>query len=253
METGNGVFDGVYFNFSDSVVKLSPAGTVLDYFTPFDQDVMQENDIDLGSSGPIILPDAVGSSAHPQLMIASGKVGVVYLMDQTNLGQYNMAANQDVGEVDVRFNTTNNEGGFYGQPAYWNGNIYTVIVGDSLRQYPISNGAISTVSISNSTNTISRSAARRRPSPPAAQQMASSGWRISPHIKLAVQSSWMLTTPPMFRLCFTAARTAGPALLRLQPSSRFRRSRTERSMSVANSPLRSSGFYRIKQWESTVQ
>ena len=152
VETGNGVFDGVT-NFSDSVVKLSPAGTVLDYFTPFDQAVMQENDIDLGSSGPIILPDAVGSSAHPQLMIASGKVGVVYLMDQGNMGKYNMAANQDVGEVNVGFNTTDLEGGFYGQPAYWNGNIYTVIVGDSLRQYPVSNGAISTVSNSNSTNT----------------------------------------------------------------------------------------------------
>ena len=152
VEAANGVFDGVT-NFSDSVVKLSPTGTILDYFTPFDQAVMQENDIDLGSSGPMILPASVGSSAHPQLMIASGKVGVVYLLDQTNLGQYNMAANQDVGEVDVGFNTTDANNGFFGQPAYWNGNIYTVIVGDSLRQYPISNGAISTVSTSNSTNT----------------------------------------------------------------------------------------------------
>ena len=101
METGNGLFDGVN-NFADSVIKFSPTGTRIDYFTPFDQNVMQENDIDLGSSGPIILPDSVGSSAHPHLMIISGKVGVVYLLDQTNLGQYNAAANQDVGEVDVR-------------------------------------------------------------------------------------------------------------------------------------------------------
>jgi IPT/TIG domain len=152
VETANGVFDGAN-NFSDSTVKLSPTGTILDYFTPFDQDVMQQNDIDLGSSGPMILPDVVGSSTHPHLMIATGKVGVVYLLDQTNLGKYNTAANQDLGEVNVGFNTTNLEGGFYGQPAYWNGNIYTVIVGDSLRQYPISNGAISTVSSSNSSNT----------------------------------------------------------------------------------------------------
>lgn len=152
VETANGYFDGIV-NFSDSVVKLSPAGTMLDYFTPFDQAVMGQNDIDLGSSGPIILPDSVGSAATPHVMIITGKVGVVYLLDQTNLGQYNAAANQDLGEVDVGFNTTNFEGGFYGQPAYWNGNIYTIIVGDSLRQYPISNGAISTVSSSNSSNT----------------------------------------------------------------------------------------------------
>ena len=152
VETGNGVFDGTS-NFSDSVVKLSPAGARLDYFTPFDQDVMQNNDIDLGSSGPIILPDAVGSAAHPHVMIATGKVGVVYLLDQTNMGQYHSGANQDLGEVSVGFNTTNITGGFFGQPAYWNGNIYTIIVGDSLRQFTVGNGSISTVSNSNSNNT----------------------------------------------------------------------------------------------------
>jgi hypothetical protein len=152
VETGNGVFDGTS-NFSDSVVKLSPEGARLDYFTPFDQDVMQNNDIDLGSSGPIILPDAVGSAAHPHVMIATGKVGVVYLLDQTNMGQYHSGANQDLGEVSVGFNTTNITGGFFGQPAYWNGNIYTIIVGDSLRQFTVGNGSISTVSSSNSNNT----------------------------------------------------------------------------------------------------
>ena len=152
VETGNGVFDGTS-NFSDSVVKLSPTGALLDYFTPFDQDVMQGNDIDLGSSGPIILPDAVGSAAHPHLMIATGKVGVVYLLDQTNMGQFNSGANQDLGEVSVGFNTTDITGGFFGQPAYWNGNIYTIIVGDSLRQFSVGNGTISTVSSSHSNNT----------------------------------------------------------------------------------------------------
>jgi hypothetical protein len=154
VETANGVFDGVT-NFSDSVIKISPSGTMLDYFTPFDQGIMQQNDIDLGSSGPMILPDSLGSSSHPHLLIATGKVGVVYLLDQTNLGKYNKAANQDVGESTVGFNTTDFNGGFYGQPAYWNGNIYTAIVGDALRQYPISNGAVATVSSSNSNNTYS--------------------------------------------------------------------------------------------------
>jgi hypothetical protein len=114
---------------------------------------MQQFDIDLGSSGPIILPDAVGSTKNPHVMIATGKVGVVYLLDQTNMGNYNPAANQDLGEVSVGFNTSSNTNGFYGQPAYWNGNIYTIIVGDSLRQFSIGNGTISTVSSSNSNNT----------------------------------------------------------------------------------------------------
>ena len=151
VETANGVFDGAS-NMSDSVVKLNPAGTMVDYFTPFDQNVMQQNDIDLGSSGPIILPNTVGSATNPHLMIATGKVGVVYLLDQTNMGHYNSGANQDLGEVSVGFNTTSIGGGFFGQPAYWNGNIYTIIVGDSLRQFAVGNGTISTVASSNSSN-----------------------------------------------------------------------------------------------------
>ncbi len=152
VETGNGLFDGVN-NFSDSVLKLSPAGTRMDFFTPFDQQIMQDNDIDLGSSNPIILPDSVGSAAHPHLMIAMGKVGVIYLLDQTNMGQFNSGANQDVGEVSISFNTSSAVAGFFGQPAYWNGNIYTVVVNDSLRQFLISNGNILTTSSSHSSNT----------------------------------------------------------------------------------------------------
>ncbi|MGA8145590.1 MAG: IPT/TIG domain-containing protein [Candidatus Acidiferrales bacterium] len=149
VETGNGDFDGVN-NFSDSVIKISPAGAKVDSFTPFDQQIMQDNDIDLGSSNPIILPDSAGSAAHPHLMIAMGKVGVIYLLDQTSLGGFNAGANQDVEEVTIAFNTSSAINGFYGQPAYWNGNIYEIVVGDSLRQFLISNGNISTSSSSHS-------------------------------------------------------------------------------------------------------
>jgi hypothetical protein len=152
VETGNGVFDGSN-NFSDSVLKISPQGTRADYFTPFDQGIMQTNDIDLGSSNPIILPDSVGSTAHPHLLIAMGKVGVIYLLDQTSMGGFNSASNQDVEEVTISFNTSSAINGFYGQPAYWNGNLYAIVVGDSLRQFTISNGSISSASSSHSGNT----------------------------------------------------------------------------------------------------
>ncbi|HEX6565294.1 MAG TPA: hypothetical protein VF020_13470, partial [Chthoniobacterales bacterium] len=149
--TANGLWDGLG-NLSDSVVKLSPTGALLDYFTPFDQSTLQVNDIDFGSSGAIILPDAVGSTAHPHLALATGKIGVVYLLDQNNLGKFHSSSNSDVQEVNIGFNTTNFNGGFYGQPAYWNGNIYTVMVGDSLRQFHIANGVISTPASSVSGN-----------------------------------------------------------------------------------------------------
>jgi hypothetical protein len=153
VETGNGFYDGIK-NFSDSVLKISPQGTRLDYFTPFDQQIMQTNDIDLGSSNPIILPDSVGSTAHPHLLVAMGKVGVIYLLDQTNMGGFNSASNQDVEEVTVIFNSGSATNGFYGQLAYWNGNLYGVVVSDALRQYTISNGSISVGSTSHSSNNI---------------------------------------------------------------------------------------------------
>jgi hypothetical protein len=84
-----------------------------------------------------------------------GKVSVIYLLDQTNMGGFNSASNQDVQEVTLGFfNTTSSTNGFYGQPAYWNGNIYAVIVGDNLRQFTISNGSISVGSTSHSSNTV---------------------------------------------------------------------------------------------------
>src|SRR5207248_2865672 len=51
--TGNGIFDvntgGP--DYGDSFVKLSTSGQVLDYFTPHDQQNMNDLDIDLGSGG----------------------------------------------------------------------------------------------------------------------------------------------------------------------------------------------------------
>ncbi|HKV64028.1 MAG TPA: IPT/TIG domain-containing protein [Candidatus Acidoferrum sp.] len=146
--TGNGVWDGTQ-NFSDSLVRLSPTGGVPpDYFTPFDQSAFNLNDIDLGSSGAMILPDAVGSVAHPHVMIVTGKVGVIYLLDQTNLGKFHNGSNQDLGEVVLGFNLTSGDNGFYGQPAYWNGNLYATIVADFLRQFPISNATIASTASS---------------------------------------------------------------------------------------------------------
>jgi hypothetical protein len=145
LETGNGTFDADTggINYSDSVVKLTANGTVLDYFTPFNQSLLATNDIDLGSSGSILLPDSVGSPAHPHLMVATGKPGFLYLLDQTNLGKYNSVANQDLQEVEVFPDTTGIIGGMFGPPAYWNGNIYTAAVSDALKQFTIASGTMS--------------------------------------------------------------------------------------------------------------
>jgi hypothetical protein len=134
-------------------VKVSPTGSVLDYFTPWDQSTLSGNDIDLGSASVVILPDSAGSAAHPHLALATGKIGVLFLLDQTNLGQFHSTSNSDVQEVTVGLNTSNLDGGIFSSPAYWNGNIYVGEVSDSLRQFMIVNGSLSLSSVSNSANT----------------------------------------------------------------------------------------------------
>ena len=152
--TGNGAYDGS-INFSESVLKLSPAGALLDWFTPFNRSVFDANDIDMGSAGVIILPDAVGSSTHQHLLLGTGKVAILYLLDQTNLGKFNSVTNQDVQEVIPvpPPNTTQLDGGNYGVPAYWNGNIYTTGQNFPLSQFTIANGVMATPQAAVSPNT----------------------------------------------------------------------------------------------------
>jgi hypothetical protein len=79
-------------SYSESVLKLSTTGPgqslpVLDFFTPTDWKNLDNNDTDLGSGGTILLPDAVGSTAHPHLIVETGKSGRLYLLDRDHLGE----------------------------------------------------------------------------------------------------------------------------------------------------------------------
>jgi hypothetical protein len=80
--TGNGTFrtdaDGTQ-NWGESVLKLAttPGGDgilpVLSSFTPFEQAVLNQFDIDQGSGGILLLPDQVGPHSH--LLVQTGKRG----------------------------------------------------------------------------------------------------------------------------------------------------------------------------------
>jgi hypothetical protein len=151
--TGNGSYDGTK-NFSESVLKISPTGSLLDWFTPFNQGTLDANDVDMGSAGVLILPDSVGSTAHPHLALATGKIAILYLLDQINMGRFRSGSNQDVQEVIPvpPPNTTQLDGGNYGVPAYWNGNIYTTGQNYPLSQFRISNGTMATPQFAVSSN-----------------------------------------------------------------------------------------------------
>jgi outer membrane protein assembly factor BamB len=66
------------FDFGNAVVRLSPALNLLDWFAPDDWAGLNAADIDLGTTGPVVLPDA--------RVFQVGKGGVGYLLDANALG-----------------------------------------------------------------------------------------------------------------------------------------------------------------------
>jgi Fn3 associated len=143
-EVGNGPFnaDTNGTEYGDSFVKLSTLGglTVADYFTPFNQATLAANDTDLGSGGPVLLPDEVGSLSHPHLIVGAGKGRTIYLIDRDNMGHYNPANDSQIVQTVIN----NLQGGSFGTPAYFNKMLYYQGSGDRLRMFAISNGVLST-------------------------------------------------------------------------------------------------------------
>jgi hypothetical protein len=75
---------------AESVVRLAVNSdgsmTAKDFFSPSDNVKLDQNDTDLGSGGPVALPDVFGTASHPHLLVIVGKDGVVRLLDRDNLG-----------------------------------------------------------------------------------------------------------------------------------------------------------------------
>jgi uncharacterized protein YjdB len=154
--TANGPFDGV-LNWGDSFLKLSLSGNTLavdDYFAPFNQAELYSNDYDLGSAGALLLPDSVGSAAHPHLLIGAGKQGTIYLLDRDNLGKYcvdcTSTDTQIVQEVQGALTSSFDN---FSNPAYFDGMVYFGATDESLRAFSIAGGVLSTSPVSVSPTT----------------------------------------------------------------------------------------------------
>ena len=149
--TGNGTFDASSggLDYGDSVVKLSTTGglNVSDYFTPFDQAIDAANDLDVGSGGPLVIPDQSGPNPH--LLVGAGKTGTIYLINRDAMGGYNPNNNNQI--VQSLVGAVN---GVYSAPGFWQNNIYFAATGDYLKQFLLSNGMLSATPIEESTNEI---------------------------------------------------------------------------------------------------
>lgn len=120
--TGNGDFNVVPGaagrDYGDSVLRLNLEAkslSVRDYFTPFNQKELNAQDLDLGSQGPVLLPDQPGPHAH--VLVVGGKEGKLYVLDRDHLGEHRARDDsQIIQTIDVP--------GALGAAAYWNGHVF---------------------------------------------------------------------------------------------------------------------------------
>lgn len=115
--TGNGDFNANKGGplWGDTVLKMNPELGVLDYFTPYNQAFMRENDQDLGSGGPMVLPTQSGGI--PNLVVEVGKTRELYLLDRNGMGQYTPGGpNHIVQDIVGAVGTSH---GVWGGPGYY--------------------------------------------------------------------------------------------------------------------------------------
>jgi len=82
--TGNGAYAPVSpplntTDLGDSVIRLSTLLNVLSWFSPQNNSTLDTHDGDLGSSGPMLIPNT-------SLLTAAGKEGKMYLLQRDNMG-----------------------------------------------------------------------------------------------------------------------------------------------------------------------
>src|SRR5262249_17903310 len=124
---------------------------VVDYFTPFNQQGLNNGDTDLGSGGPLLLPDSADfvamNGVHHHLLGGAGKEGRIYVIDRGNIGHFDPNTDhvllEKVSAINASFDT----------PAFFNGTFYYVGgYGDYARAFSIvsANGTLSVTQTSQS-------------------------------------------------------------------------------------------------------
>ena len=149
VQTSNGTFDvnagGI--DYGDSFLKLNTTGglSVVDYFTPKNQGMLETDDLDLGSGAGLMLPTQTGS--HPNEILSADKQGIIYLVDRSAMGGYSPSMNNNVQTL------VGAASGYRNSAAYWNGAVYYHGVGDFLDRYTVRSGLLSTKPVSKSPTT----------------------------------------------------------------------------------------------------
>jgi hypothetical protein len=147
---GNGTFDTALnsngfpsqSDCGNCYVKVSSTAPLklLDYFTPLNTVAESNVDEDLGSGGPLLLPDVTDASGKTRhLAVGSGKDAVIYVLDRDNMGKFSATQNNIYQEIPGQL-----AGAEFAKPSYFNGTVYYGAVSDSIKAFPIASGKLAT-------------------------------------------------------------------------------------------------------------
>jgi len=144
LATGDGTFDANRggSDYGDSFVRLAAGGTmsVSDYFSPCDQQTLSTAGNDLGSSAPVLLPDAAGSVTQPHLMMGGAKNGSLYVLNRDSLWQFSSSCPDSPGRAQV---VPIGDGPILSTPLFWDNTIYIAAGNGALKAFPIPGGVLS--------------------------------------------------------------------------------------------------------------
>ncbi len=134
-------------DYGDCFLKLSTTNglKVVDYFAPWNQLTLQNQDSDVGSGGLVLLPDQSGKYAHE--LLGAGKAGEIFVINRdqftTNNAHFNATPHDDyVAQTNI-----SQIGGSFDTPAYFNGRIFYAGNGDKLKALLVTNGALNDAAI----------------------------------------------------------------------------------------------------------
>jgi hypothetical protein len=131
--TGNGTFDaangGLPDNdFGESLLQLSGALAVDQYFTPSDAATDNGGDLDFGAGGAAVLADLPAGSPVPHLIMCGGKDQTLYVLNRDALGGFGDGF--AVQKIPFGYR-------IYATGAYWNSNFYLAGVKGPLTAYAL--------------------------------------------------------------------------------------------------------------------
>jgi uncharacterized protein (TIGR03437 family) len=147
--TGNGPFtvQNGGRDYGDCALKFSTANglSLVDYFTPHNTDVLNDLDIDLGSGGPVLLPEV-------NRLIFTGKDTVFRVLNTNKLGGFDPQTDHLVQQFQASTRR------MFSAPVYWdspnNGPvIYYWAGGDTLKVFKLVNGQFAESPVAQSTVT----------------------------------------------------------------------------------------------------